>query len=145
MNVWGGIGMLEETNSRGAITADFDNSGRLDLVFNHPFSKPTFLKNREILPGNSWAGLILQGNGVTCNRDAIGTRVELSVSRSDGSNFKLSSEVQMVSGLLAQSDRRLHFGLGKKPTLIEASIYWCGQKEQKINLKANQYQTVVEP
>jgi hypothetical protein len=37
------VGMHEETNSRGVIVADFDNTGRLDLFFNHPFSKPTFL------------------------------------------------------------------------------------------------------
>jgi hypothetical protein len=57
----------------------------------------------------------------------------------------MSSEVQAVSGLLAQSDRRLHFGLGKKPKKVEAVIHWCGQGEQKIILTPNQYHTEIQP
>ena len=102
------VGMTEETNSRSAVVADFDNTGREDLIFTHPFSHPTFYKNVSTVKSgaeNSWVGLELTGNGKTCNRDAIGTRVDFDVTRGDGSHFRLSSEVQLVSGLLSQSDR----------------------------------------
>ena len=62
--------MNEETNSRSAVVADFDNHGRRDVVFTHPFAKPTFYKNVADGVPNAWAGLVLQGNGKSCNRDA---------------------------------------------------------------------------
>ena len=139
------VGLKEETNSRGVIAADFDNQGRMDLVFAHPFSKPTFLKNHATNSLNNWAGLSLEGNGKTCNRDAVGTRVEVTVNRKDQTTFQFSSEVQTVSGLLAQSDRRLHFGLGPNAQEVQAIIHWCGQGSQKVKLSLNRYQHEVQP
>lgn len=134
------VGMDELTNSRAAVTADFSNSGRRDLIFTHPFSKPTFYKNVEdSVDKNQWAGLILEGNGKNCNRDAIGTYVQLLVKSKDGSEFKISQELQTVSGLLSQSDRRLHFGLGPDPISVTASVRWCGTKTETFELEMNSY------
>lgn len=140
------VGMTEETNSRAAISGDFDNHGRRDLIFSHPFAKPTVYRNLSTLPKgqeNSWVGLVLIGNGTKCNRDAIGTRVVLEVKDSLGRSFHLSQEVQAVSGFLGQSDRRLHFGLGSHPLEVRANIYWCGNPSPQIEtITPGHYETV---
>jgi Na+-translocating ferredoxin:NAD+ oxidoreductase RnfD subunit len=140
------VGLTEETNSRAAISADFENLGRRDLLFSHPFAKPTVYRNVSTLPKeqeNSWVGLELVGDGVSCNRDAVGTRVELDVKDPFGHPFRLTSEVQSVSGFLGQSDRRLHFGLGPRPLEVRANIFWCGSSTAQIEvLSIDRYQAV---
>ena len=136
------VNMTEETNSRAALTADFNNSGKRDLIFSHPFSKPTLYKNTFTKANlNNWAGLVLEGNGRTCNRDSLGSKVTMTVARSDATQFSLTSEVQSVSGLLAQSDRRLHFGLGRDVKSARATVTWCGQETETFELVLNQYNT----
>ncbi len=137
-------GLIEETNSRGVVTADFENLGRRDLLFTHPFSQPTFYRNAlGADPGmrpRAWVGLVLEGNGTSCNRDAIGTRIELHATRADGSSFVQTAEVQAVTGLLAQGDRRVHFGLGSNVLRLQARIHWCGSsKEEVVDLAAGSY------
>jgi enediyne biosynthesis protein E4 len=142
------LGVTEMGNSRAAVSADFENRGRRDLMFNHPFAQQTLYKNeaipREGHQENQWLGLTLEGNGTTCNRDAIGTRVDVTVEAHDGSTFHIASEVQTVSGLLSQSDRRLHFGLGPDPQKITALISWCGAPAVALNLESNRYNHVVQ-
>lgn len=140
------VGMTAETNSRAAVSADFENQGRRDLLFTHPFSQPTLYKNISTEPSdaaNAWVGLSLVGNGRNCNRDAIGTRVEIEMKPRDGTRVVQTAEVQAVSGFLGQSDRRLHFGLGRIDPPIVARIYWCGRAEPQVEtLSSGQYQLV---
>ena len=132
------------------VSADFANSGRLDLVFNHPFSKPTFYRNKlndPKLNSNHWIGLQLEGNSKDCNRDALGTRVDLLVTEKDGKAWRMVQEVQLVSGLLSQSDRRLHFGLGEQVAKVSAKVTWCGRSEKWIllsDLAMDRYHSVRE-
>lgn len=142
------VGVTELTNSRGVAAADFENNGRMDLIFTHPFAKPTFYANR-LKPGvpgphNDWIGLVLESLREDCNRDAIGSRVDLYVYKRDGGHFHIAQEVQAVSGFAAQSDKRLHFGLGENTDHVNAVIRWCGSDLQKIeNLKINSYTKIV--
>ena len=142
------VGLLEETNSRAAVAADFENRGRLDLLFTHPFSEPTFYRNRSTLATereNAWVGLALVGNGRDCNRDAIGTRVELTWTDAHGKNPIAVAEVQAVSGFLSQCDRRLHFGLGANATDVRAQIHWCGSSAAESRLlTAGHYESITQ-
>lgn len=141
------VGVTELASSRAAVTADFSNSGRRDILFSHPFQKPTFYKNKLLIERGkspSWVGFELKGNAKNCNRDAIGSRVELFVYKNNGDKYRVDQEVQSVSGLLGQSDRRVHFGLGDDVAKIEAQIRWCGQETQKISPAINKYSQVTQ-
>ncbi len=137
------VGMTAETNSRAAVSADFENQGRRDLLFTHPFSQPTLYRNISTETSeamNTWVGLSLVGNGRDCNRDAIGTRVEVEAKTRDGVRVVQTSEVQAVSGFLGQSDRRLHFGLGRIDPPVIARIFWCGRTEPQVEtISSGQY------
>lgn len=136
------IGMTELASSRAAVSADFSNSGRRDVLFSHPFNKPSLYRNRFLAAdaaAPAWVGFALQGNSHQCNRDAIGSHVDLLVRKKNGESYRISQEVQSVSGLLGQSDRRLHFGLGHDVDKVEAQIQWCGQMAQQVIPDLNTY------
>lgn len=114
------VGVIDKTNSRAIATADFDNDGDLDVVITHQFAPAEILRNdstREVPRG--WIGFTLTGDGATVNRDAIGTRVTVTC----GGKTQ-TREVMMNSGFSAQSDRRLHFGLGTNPDRVDVKITW---------------------
>lgn len=141
------LGVTDLTNSRGAAAADFDNNGRLDLIFTHEFSAPTFYRNvfkTKTSEENSWIGFEFESLDSKCNREAIGTRLDLFVEKENGEKFSISQETQMVSGFSAQSDKRLHFGLGTGVKKVSAKVNWCLMKEEFYSdLKINQYTKLV--
>lgn len=137
------VGMTDLTNSRGAVAADFMNRGRRDLLFTHQFSQPTLYKNvfkGNELEENSWIGFDLTSEDSRCNREALGTRVQVVVEKMNGESFTLTQETQAVSGFSAQSDKRLHFGLGRDVKKVSAQVNWCLLQEQQYSdLKPDQY------
>lgn len=138
------VGLSEETNSRGVAAADFDNTGRRDLVITHQFAAPSFYRNRargEVHP--SWIGFELTSLAKECNREAVGTRVTLIVKPRGSAAWSITQEVQTVSGFSGQNDKRVHFGLGTDIESVSAHIEWCGQWKQELpDLKVDQYHQI---
>ncbi len=141
------VGVTELTNSRGVAAADFMNRGRLDLIFTHQFAEPTLYKNvykGKTQDENSWIGFTLESEDPRCNREALGSRVEIFVEKEKGEKFTLLQETQAVSGFSAQSDKRLHFGLGDHVKRVSARVNWCLLKEEMYpDLKVNQYMKLI--
>ena len=140
------LGVTELTNSRGAASADFQNQGREDLLFTHQFWAPTLYRNVYAgkMDAPEWIGFEFESLDPRCNREAIGTRVELHVEKKDGSHFDLSHETQMVSGFSAQSDKRVHFGLGHDVKSIRAKVNWCLMHDQVLtDLTPGSYHKIV--
>ncbi|MEA5581227.1 FG-GAP-like repeat-containing protein [Nodularia harveyana UHCC-0300] len=129
------VGWKELSNSRGIALTDLDNDGDLDALVTHQFHPVSIYRN-DSAP-KSWLGLDLIGNGKTCNRDAVGTRVIID---------KQLREVQASNGFSAQGDKRLLFGLGNSQNeIIPVEIHWCGDKNiQYQQLQINQYHHIVQ-
>ncbi len=137
-------GLDQLASSRGVISADFSNQGRRDLIFTLPFEAPQFYKNDFIAVASSepkWIGFDFQSADSGCNREGIGSRIDLVVEYADGHQMKLSQEKQTVSGFSSQSDKRLHFGLGINVKTVTANVNWCyGKSKQTLTqLELNQY------
>jgi hypothetical protein len=131
------VGWGEPGNARGIALVDLDNDGALDAVVTHQFAPPSIYRS-EAAP-RAWVGLALEGNGTTCNRDAVGTRVLL---RGPPDQMR---EVAAANGFAAQGDRRLHFGLGGRDGPVQIEIRWCGAAEaQRLTLAAERYHRVVQ-
>lgn len=141
-------GVSELSNHRGVAAVDFLNSGRKDLVFTRPFNEPSFYKNfvKSEAVAPAWMGLKLTSLNPLCNRDAVGTRVIAEVKKKNGTSWSQSFEVQVVSGFAAQSDKRIHFGLGQSTESVNVKIKWCNQGdwEEHANLTPNSYHEITK-
>ncbi|MDX1693697.1 MAG: FG-GAP-like repeat-containing protein [Ketobacteraceae bacterium] len=134
------VGWGDTEVSRGVATADFDNDGDLDVMVSRPFAPVGIFRN-DSQAGN-WLGLKLVGNGITCNRDAVGTKVTLDSPSSSELPLQFR-EVVASNGLVSQSDQRLVFGLGDYSGEVSVNIDWCGNgNTRKLTLTHNQYHTI---
>ncbi|WP_144395310.1 FG-GAP-like repeat-containing protein [Pleionea sediminis] len=134
------VGWSDTEVARGIAVADMDNDGDMDVLVSQPFAPLAIYKNQSA--AKSWVGVKLVGNGYSCNRDAIGSRVELIY----GSETELPMQMREVvasNGLLSQSERRLMFGLDDYQGNVKLKINWCGQGETAIvDIKTNQYNVI---
>ncbi len=111
-------------DSRGVAKVDFDNNGSLDIVVTNQGEKPFVFKN-IISNQNKWIGFKLYGKDQ--NYFAIGAKIKLTLK--NGKVFV--KQMYDANGFSAQSDSRIHFGLGKRE-IKEIDILWPWGKEQKI-------------
>lgn len=141
------LNITDLNSARGIVSTDLDNDGRRDLIVTHPFLAPTLYRNKskaENSTSPSWIALNIESLSAECNREAIGSSVELDVTKKDGSGFQILQEKQAVSGFASQSDKRLHFGLGNDVQQVSISINWCGKKTVNYdNLELNKYHNIV--
>jgi Na+-translocating ferredoxin:NAD+ oxidoreductase RnfD subunit len=134
------LGMVNMSPSRAMVSADFENRGRRDLLVLHQFVEPSLYRNEELTSeSNEWIGFQLESLNPECNRDAFGTVVKIEVQSARG-EWSMTAEKQAVSGFSAQSDSRIHFGLGQNAIIKNVQILWCGKfKKVYENLSPNQY------
>ena len=115
---------------RGAAFGDIDNDGDMDIVISNNNNNSNLLINLS-KPGNNWINVELEG--VTCNRDAIGSKLEL--------QSKSGTQVAWVNpgaSYLASNDKRILFGLSKDMYVDNLIIHWPdGLKESFNNLEVN--------
>lgn len=138
------VGLGRGDNSRGVALADLDNDGRLDVIIANQHGAPVIHRNvsTEAGRGNAWIGLRLSGNGRTCSRDALGSTVRVT---SGGRTWM--REVQAANGFAAQSDMRVHVGLGAAPLaeqLVTVNVRWCGGEDREYRFDANRYHAIAQ-
>ena len=113
-------------SSRSAAVADFDNSGRLEIVTNNFNDRPYFFANR--FPRKNFLELKL--TGTKSNRDAIGAVARAWVGRT-----VMVRQVNPAGGYLAQSSKVLHFGLGNA-AVDSVVIRWPSGTRQTLTRPA---------
>ena len=106
-------------DGRAVAAVDWDGDGDLDLwLKNRTGPQLRFMRN-EFPGGSHFIAFRLVGK--TCNRDAVGARVEVQL---DGR--VLRRDVTAGDGYLAQSSRWLHFGLGDAERVQGVTVHWPG-------------------
>jgi hypothetical protein len=135
-NVTDASGLAVPSISHGAVTADLDNDGDLDLVTNN-MNQPAFVwrnETRQSASDSSHNYLTVQLSGDSLNKDAFGAR--LTVYAGATTQFL---EQQPVRGYLSSVDNRLHFGLGNQTRVDSLQIVWPDNQVQVIyNINSNQ-------
>jgi thiol-disulfide isomerase/thioredoxin len=119
-------------DGRAVAIVDWDQDGRLDFwVSNRSAPALRFLHNTTTMPHRFVA---LRLVGTRCNRDAIGARVELHLSR--GEPRRVVRALRAGEGFLAQSSKWLHFGLGKDGVPERIVVRWPGGSREEFRLQA---------
>ena len=123
----------EESFSNGAVYADLDNDGDLDLVTNNVNSE-AFLYENLSRDMDSLNFLNVSFQGPHSNRFGIGATVKLYI----------DSDIQVMEnyptrGYMSSVPPTLHFGIGKSKKIDSLEITWPGGAKQRLfDVEANQ-------
>jgi hypothetical protein len=116
-----------ERVSRGLAVGDFNDDGRLDLLFTNTNDRVELLENRLETP-NHWLGIRLVGPKQ--NRFAIGARAVVRLGER-----QLVREVRSGGSFQSQADLRLHFGLGDHQGPVTVEIIWPDWRRQTVTIE----------
>ena len=106
-------------DGRAVATLDWDDDGRIDFLLKNR-TGPRLQLLRNVYPGGgAFLAVELRGNGTTSNRDAIGARVNV-----DLGDRIVARTLYAGDGFLAQSSKRLHFGLGDAASVTRLTVRW---------------------
>jgi hypothetical protein len=128
----------QEFVGRGTCIGDYDNDGDMDVFIVNLNDHSKFLRNNK---GNQNNWILIDLEGTTSNRDAIGSRIQVV----SGGKTQTAQKKSTV-GYLSQNDPRIHFGLANNETVEKIEIKWPSGKVQVLeNIKANQILEIKEP
>ena len=132
-------GINQPSNSNGAVYADLDNDGDLDLVVNN-INQPAFIYKNESQKLNSNHFLQLHLTGEAGNTQGLGAKLNLY------HNGQIQSlEQNPARGYLSNVSFNLHFGLGNAEKADSLIVIWSSGKVQRLyNIKANQLLNISE-
>ncbi len=132
------LGLSRPLVGRGAVGADLDRDGDLDLVITQNDGPAIVLSND--LSGSSQS-LEVRLIGRESNRFGLGARLELV--GQDGK--KQVRDLQSSSSYLSQGPPEVHFGLGSAGRIAQLTVEWpSGQIDRYQNLEAGYLYTLVE-
>jgi hypothetical protein len=120
--------------SRGIAIDDFDNDGLNDVIVLNLNDHPQVIRNATSSAGNY---LQLQLVGLRSNRDAVGSRVTVTVGQR-----KLVQEVIAGRGYQSHFGTRLSFGLGSATHADQIDVEWHGGVSEQFG-KTNAGQLVI--
>jgi enediyne biosynthesis protein E4 len=133
-------GMDAPSISHGAVYADLDNDGDLDLVLNNMNQEAFIWKNelRQSVKDSTHNFLSVQLKGTPFNQSGIGATLTLYA----GNKVQLL-EQNTTRGYMSSVDSRLHFGIDSLHIIDSLKIAWPDEKTQTIrNIKVNQQITL---
>ncbi len=123
--------------SFGAVTADFDRDGDLDLAYSN-YDAPATLVRNDSTAGHAIL-ISLRGDGRSVNTFGYGATVEIRTSSGLQSRTLIPQR-----GYLSSSEPVLHFGLGDDDHIEELRIRWRGDDGQSFgSLAADRHWTLV--
>jgi enediyne biosynthesis protein E4 len=132
-------GMNLPSNSNGAVYADLDNDGDLDLVVNN-INQPAFIFKNQANTQLDHQYLQVKLEGVGKNTVGIGAKVTVYA------QGKQQYQEQMpVRGYQSSVSPVLHFGLGQDSLIDSLRVVWPGGKQEVLrNVAAGQVLTLQE-
>lgn len=122
------------TFSNGAVYADLDNDGDLDIVVNNINDDASILKNHAVELNNGHY-LQVKLEGPEKNKNGLGATVLLE--QTDGTIQ--SRQLTNTRGFLSSVSNSIHFGLSKDVSIKKVTVKWLDGKQQTVeNVNPNQ-------
>ena len=130
-------GLNHEGFSYGAVYADLNNNGRLDLVINN-LNEPASIYMNQGDPNHQHNFLRVQLEGVYPNSHGIGS--ELVLTTGGSSQYLYQSPYR---GFQSSVENILHFGIGSNTIIDSLEIFWPNGRYQLLtDITANQLITL---
>jgi hypothetical protein len=136
-------GIADTNAARGMAVADYDQDGDLDLFLNVVridtlVAENSLLYRNDQNTGNHWLQVALQG--VTQNRDAFGSKVQITAG-----GVRQVQEILSGSSHMSQNATAAHFGLGSATTVDSLVVTWPnGQVEVMLAVPVDRVIHVVQ-
>ncbi|WP_420320204.1 VCBS repeat-containing protein [Flagellimonas sp.] len=122
-------GLADFSFSNGAVSADLDNDGDLDLVINNMDDSAFVYQNLSV---EEKKGNFLK---VIAKGDHSEEFAKVKINIDDSSQL---IEIKRVRGYRSAQENNAHFGIGPSTMVDTVTIYWPnGKMEQKFNVAAN--------
>jgi hypothetical protein len=119
---------------RGAVAADLNNDGRLDVVTTSLGDRAEIWENRSP-GGSSW--IVVKLIGTRSNRDGIGARVRL-----HGQTGLMTT----AAGYASSTHAGVHFGVGRLKEIGRVEVVWPSGAVQTVEkVEANRVRKITEP
>jgi hypothetical protein len=132
-NVTASWGFTKQAVSNGAVYADLDNDGDLDLVINQLNDVATIYRNNTSEKSHSAHYLRIRLKGSNKNSSGIGAKV--SIKTEHGEQFQ---EQYFNKGFQSSVDPVIHVGLGKDSVVQSVRVLWpTGEVSILDNVKAD--------
>ena len=149
-----GFDFLDDGRAVGVV--DWDHDGDLDLWLANRTSPRLRMLRNDVPSGNHFLAVKLTGR--SCNRDAIGARIVLTMrnaaSGEGGPDTELAFQTQPTKvirtlrageGFLAQSSKWLYFGLGSTQHIERLVVHWPGgDAEEFANVAADRHYQITQ-
>ncbi len=132
------VGLDSRRDGRGVACFDYDNDGDLDILVANQGQPPHLFRN-DSPHDNHWINVNLESDPTSRgNADSIGSRVTVVTA-----NHTQYREKDGGTGFAAQSDPRLHFGLGQDDRIGLLEVRWPdGGLQYLENVEVDRFLTV---
>jgi hypothetical protein len=121
----GGAYFTSQHVARGAVQADFDNDGRVDIAVIHTNEPVAILRNEADTKGRHWLGVELAGKN---HHDVVGAKLILEAGGRQQTRFAHGG-----GSYASSSDRRHVFGLGQAGHIDKLTVIWANGEEQSYS------------
>lgn len=118
--------LFNQFGNVGAVFADVENDGRMDLYLSGPINGALYRNMLE----NDHHYVHVKLEGTPSNRAAIGANVLMYITR-DGNPWVQIREVSAQNSFQGHGDLRLHFGLGAATTIDSIIVMWPSLNEER--------------
>lgn len=126
LNATGGSGVNDTLLTRTSVFGDYDDDGDPDL-FVVNYEGPARLFRNNNANGNHY--LIIDLEGVRCNRDGIGSRLRITTPDGERQHYEIHSGSSLGGG----DDIAAYFGLGTHTTVSELLVRWPSGLVQAVH------------
>ncbi len=117
-------GLTEKSISNGAVYADLDNDGDLDIIINN-INQEAFVYRNNSNKTNHYIKITLQGNKT--NSFAVGSKIWITTESS-----QQMQELYLTRGFQSSVSPILNFGVGKEEVIKEVKVEWPDGKISSI-------------
>ncbi|MXY66777.1 MAG: hypothetical protein F4206_09870 [Gammaproteobacteria bacterium] len=124
------LGVRHTGQGRGAVCADYDGDGRVDILIANHNAAPTVYRN-VLGTDNRWLAIDLEG--WHSNPLAVGARVTVHTGRG-----RQVQEVRLGGAYLSQAPTTLHFGLGRNTEVRAIEVRWPGPANRITRIESTQ-------